>query len=51
MLIIKVLGELGNALGICLRLKLEPFSLKESLKLLVVGNDAIVNDRELPCWI
>ena len=44
MLVIEVLGELSDALGICLGLELEPLSFKESLKLLVVGDDAVVDD-------
>lgn len=50
-LVIKVLGELGNALSISLGFKLETLALKQSLELLVVRDDPVMNDRELPVGI
>lgn len=47
-LVVDVLGELGNALGIGLGLKLEALALEKNLQLLVVGNDTIVDDGEFP---
>jgi hypothetical protein len=47
-LVVEVLCELGNALGIGLRLELEALSGEEGLELLVVGDDAIVDDGEFP---
>lgn len=47
-LIINILGELGNALRIGVGFELEALRNEERLKLLVVGNDAIVNDTEFP---
>lgn len=43
-----VLGQLRNRLGIRLRLKLHALTLQQLLELLVVGDDTIVDDRELP---
>jgi hypothetical protein len=47
-LVVEVLGELGNALGIRLGLELEALGAQEGLELLVVGDDTIVDDGELP---
>jgi hypothetical protein len=47
-LIVEVLGELGNALGIGLSLKAEALALQEGLQFLVVGDDTVVDNRELP---
>jgi hypothetical protein len=47
-LVIDVLCQLGNALRVGLGLELVALGLEESLKLLVVCNDAIVDDGELP---
>jgi hypothetical protein len=47
-LVVHKLGQLGDALGICLRLELEALALEKSLELLVVGNDTIVDNGELP---
>lgn len=50
-LIVDVLGQLGNALGIGFSLKLETLAAEESLQLLVVGDDAIVDDSEFPIGV
>ncbi|KAI9172071.1 proteasome regulatory particle subunit Rpt4 [Paramyrothecium foliicola] len=50
-LVMDVLGQLGNALSISLSLELEALADQESLKLLVVGDDAIVDDGELPAGV
>lgn len=50
-LIVEVFGKFGDALGVCLRLESEPLAFEECLQLLVVGNDAIVNDRKFPIRI
>ncbi|CAF3449092.1 unnamed protein product [Fusarium graminearum] len=47
-LVVDVLGELGNALSVGLGLELETLGLEESLKLLVVGDDTVVDNGELP---
>lgn len=47
-LVIKVLGQFGNALGIGLGLESETLGLQQSLQFLIVGDDTIVNNRELP---
>jgi hypothetical protein len=47
-LVVEVLCELGNALGIGLGLELEALSAEEGLELLVVGDDTIVDDGEFP---
>lgn len=47
-LVVEVLGELGDALGVGLRLELESLGAEESPQLLVVGDDTIVNDGEFP---
>jgi len=47
-LVVKVLGELGDALGIGLGLETEALALQERLQFLVVGDDTIVNNGELP---
>jgi hypothetical protein len=51
MLVVNVLGELCNALCVGLGLELEALSNQKRLKLLVVGNDAVVDDAELPVWV
>ena len=50
-LVVQVLGQLGNALGIGLGLESEALALEQSLELLVIGDDTIVNDAEFPCGI
>src|SRR5690606_23871851 len=50
-LIMDVLGELGNALGIRLGLEPEALALEQSLQLLVVGDNAIVDNGELPVGV
>lgn len=47
-LVIEILGKLSNALGIGLGLELEALAGEEGLQLLVVGDDTIVNNGELP---
>jgi hypothetical protein len=51
MLVVEVLGQLGDALGISLGLELEALALEQSLQLLVVGDDAVVDDGELPVGV
>lgn len=46
-LVVDVLGQLGNALGIRLGLKLEALAGEQGLELLVVGDDAVVDNHEL----
>jgi hypothetical protein len=50
-LVVDVLGELGNALGVGLRLELEALAGQESLELLVVGDDTVVDNGELPVGV
>lgn len=50
-LIVDVFGELGNGLGIGLRLELEALALEQHLQLLVVCDDAVVHDGELPVGV
>ena len=50
-LIIDVLSELCNSLGISLCFEFEAFTLKESLEFLIIGDDTIVYNRELPCRV
>jgi hypothetical protein len=50
-LVVDVLGELGNALSVGLGLELETLGLEESLKLLVVGDDTVVDNGELPVGV
>jgi hypothetical protein len=47
-LAVDVLGELGNGLGIGLGLELVALALEENLQLLVVCDDTVVDDGELP---
>lgn len=47
-LVVQVLGELSNALGVGFGLELEALGAQEGLELLVVGDDTIVDDGELP---
>ena len=49
--VVDVLCQLGNALGVCLSLELVALGLQESLKLLVVCDDTIVDDGELPVGV
>jgi hypothetical protein len=46
-LVVNVLGKLGNALGIGLGLKLEALGGEQGLQLLVVGDDTIVDNDKL----
>lgn len=46
-LVVDVLGQLGNALGIRLGLKLEALAGEQGLELLVVGDDTVVDNNEL----
>jgi hypothetical protein len=48
---VDVLGELGNALSVGLGLELEALGLEESLQLLVVGDDTVVDNAELPVGV
>lgn len=48
---VDVLCEFGNGLGIGLGLELEALALKEGLKLLVVCDDTIVDNGELPVGV
>lgn len=50
-LVVDVLGELRNRLGISLGLKLEALALKQDLQFLVVCDDAIVDNREFPVGV
>lgn len=49
--VVEVLGELGNALGVGLGLELEALALQQGLQLLVVGDDTVVNNTELPAGV
>ena len=46
-LVVKVLDQLGNHLGVGVRLELVTFALQEKLDVLVVCDDTVVNDDEL----
>lgn len=48
---VDVLCELGNGLGICLRLELEALALKQGLEFLVVCDDSVVDDGKLPVGV
>lgn len=50
-LVVDVLCELGDALSIGLGLESEALALEQGLQLLVVGDDTIVNDGELPVGV
>lgn len=50
-LIVDVFGELGDSLSVGLGLELETLALKKGPQLLVVGDDTIVDDRELPVGV
>lgn len=50
-LVVEILCELRNAFCVRLGLKPETLGLKESLELLVVGDDAVVDDGKLPCGV
>ena len=47
-LVVDVLGKLRDALGVGVCLKLVALGRQEGLKLLVVGDDTIVDNREFP---
>lgn len=47
-LVVEVLGELSNALGVGVGLELEALGAQEGLEFLVVGDDTIVDNGELP---
>lgn len=47
-LVVEVLCELGNALSVGLGLKFVALGAQEGLKLLVVGDDSVVDDGKLP---
>ena len=47
-LVVEILGQLGNALGIGLGLEPEALALEQGLQFFVVGDDSIVHDGELP---
>ena len=47
-LVVQVLGQLGDTLGVGLGLEAEALALQQGLQFLVVGDDTIVNDGELP---
>jgi hypothetical protein len=46
-----VLGQLGDGLSVGLGLEYEALGLEQSSQLLVVGDDTIVNDSELPLGV
>lgn len=46
-----ILRKDSNALGVCLRLEALALALKEDLQLLIIGDDAIVDDGEAVSWI
>jgi hypothetical protein len=50
-LAVDVLCELGDGLGVGLRLELEALALEQGLELLVVCDDTIVDDGELPVGV
>lgn len=50
-LVVDVLCQLGNALGVGLGLKLVALGLQKRLKLLVVCDDSIVDNGELPVGV
>jgi hypothetical protein len=50
-LVVQVLCELRNTLSVGLRLELEALSAQQSLQLLVVSDDTIVYDSELPVGV
>ena len=47
-LVVDVLGQLGNALSVGLGLETETLAFQQGLELLVVGDDTIVDNGELP---
>lgn len=49
--LVDVLCQLGNALGVCLGLELVALGSQESLKLLVVCDDTVVDNSELPVGV
>lgn len=51
MKVVEVFGELGYALSIRLSFEAETLGLEEGLELFIVGNDAIVDDREFPARV
>ena len=50
-LVIEVLRKLRNALSVCVGLETEASAFEKSLQFLVVGDDTIVDDSELPFGI
>jgi hypothetical protein len=48
---VDVLCELSNGLGIRLRLELEALALEQGLELLVVCDDSVVDNAELPVGV
>lgn len=50
-LAVDVLCELGNSLGVGLCLELEALALEQNLEFLVICDDAIVDDGELPVGV
>ena len=48
MFVVKVLGKLGDALRVCFSLEFETLAFKESLELLVIGDDTVMNNCEFP---
>ena len=50
-LAVDVLCELGNGLGVGLSLELVALALEQSLQLLVVCDDTVVDDREFPVGV
>jgi hypothetical protein len=47
-LVVQVFGKLRNTLRVCLGLEPEALGFEQDLQFLVICDDAIVNDRELP---
>ena len=51
MFVVEEFSELGNTLSVCLRLKAEALGFQKSSQFLVVGNDTVVDNRELRLWV
>lgn len=51
MRVVEEFGQFGNTFGVSISLEFEAFALEESLQLLVVSDDTIVDYGKLPLWI
>jgi hypothetical protein len=51
MFVIKIFRKLGNAFSVSVGLEFEALRLQKRSQLFVVGDDAIVDNTELPVWI